>query len=270
MRRIVTVIFIGWFIYLSAEAIDNLRISDLRTLGVGGGGVVETPLFNPALLATQNQNKLYINYYNRYSVSELATVSGGFYYMNDIVPTGFEITSFGYDQYRESLFRLSMGKQIAELWTVGVAVQYSLLQSELFEESSSRVSADIGITFRPVENLLTGLSVLHVPSVQIGDKNIENKHIAPYSIQFGFNWKIVNTMLITGSVENSEEEPVSGSFGLEYSIFDDFKIRSGIRTSPLRPSLGVGYSIAGIDADVGVVFHSTLGASMGIGLSFSF
>ncbi len=270
MRKITTFFILGWLLYLPVHAIDNLRIPDLRTLSIGGGGVTEMPLYNPALLATQTQSRLYANYYNRYSVSELATVSGGFYYLNDIIPTGLEITSFGYDEYRESLFRLSMGKRIAEKWTVGVAVQYVLLQSELFEESSGRISADIGISYRPVENVLTGLSILHVPSIQVGDKNIDNKHIASYSVQLGFNWKVINTVLITGSIDNCDEEPVSGSFGMEYMPFDDFKIRTGVRTSPLRPSLGVGYRIAGIHADIGMVYHSVLGVSMGLGISFSF
>ena len=270
MQKKLLFIFFGGFICLSANAIDNLRIPDLRTLSLGGGGVTETPLYNPALLATLAQSKLYANYYNRYTVNELATVSGGIYFVNDILPAGFEITSFGYDQYRESLFRLSMGKRIAEKWTLGIAIQCTMLQSELFEDNSGRVSSDIGLTYRPVKNVLTGLSLLHIPSVRIGDKNVNNKHIASYAIQLGFNWEVMNTLLITGSLENCEEEPVTGSFGMEYLPFDDFHIRAGIRTAPLRPSLGVGYRIANINADVGMVYHSILGVSLGFGLSFTF
>ncbi|MDR1525446.1 MAG: hypothetical protein LBS79_09395 [Tannerella sp.] len=270
MKRILILFFSGWFVYLTAVATDNLRIPDLRTLSLGGGGVTETPLFNPALLAVQKRNKLYANYYNRYSISELATVSGGFYCVNDILPAGIEITSFGYDEYRESLFRLSTGKQIAHKWSLGVAFQYALLQSALFEESSGRISADIGIMYRPVENVLTGLSILHFPSFKTGDKNIDNKHIASYSVQLGFNWDVLNMVLITGSLENSEEDILTGSFGMEYTPYDDFKIRTGIRTAPLRPSLGVGYRIAGIHADIGMTYHAVLGVSMGVGLSFSF
>jgi hypothetical protein len=266
-----TIIFLcGYITCIQVYAIDNLRIPDLRTLSIGGGGVTETPLYNPALLATLTQHKLYVNYYNRYTVSELATVSGGFYFVNDILPAGLEITSFGYDEYRESLFRLSMGKQIAEKWTIGISAQYMLLQSLLFEESSGRISTDVGIVYKPVENLLTGLSVLHLPSIKVGDKNIDNKHIASYSIQAGFNWKFINTMLITGSLEHNEADPVSGSFGMEYLPFDNFTIRAGLRSSPLKPSLGIGYQWGGLRFDAGMLYHPVLGASMGFGLSFHF
>jgi hypothetical protein len=243
---------------------------------MGGGGATNTPLYNPALLAIQKQSKLYVNYYNRYSVSELASISGGLYYTNNLLPTGFEITSFGYDQYRESLFRLSAGKQIAERWSLGIALQYALLQSELFETSSGRVSADIGVLYRPIENFLTGLSILHVQSVNVGDKNIENKHITPYSAQLAFNWDIVNAMLITGSITHysaiadGDQTSVTGSFGMEYIPFEDFKIRVGVKTSPLSPSIGMGYRLLNIDMDVGILYHTVLGVSMGAGISFSF
>ena len=270
MKNYVMTIVLGCCACLPAMAIDNLRIPDLRTLSIGGGGVTETPLYNPALLATLTQHRLYANYYNRYSVSELATVSGGFYFINPILPVGLEITSFGYDEYRESLFRFSMGKQIAEKWTIGVAVQYSLLQSTLFEEYSARISADVGITFRPVENLLTGISVLHLPSVKLGDKAVDNKHIASYLIQAGFNYQVVNNVLITGTAEHREETRLSGSFGMEYIPLDNFKIRAGLQSSPLKPSFGVGYQLSDICLDVGAHFHKTLGVSMGISISFNF
>jgi len=270
MRQNVILLLVGWFVSLSAAAIDNLRIPDLRTLSIGGGGVTETPLYNPALLATLTRHKLYANYYNRYSVSELATVSAGFYIANNWLPAGLEITSFGYDQYRESLFRLSLGKQVAEQWTVGVAVQFMLLQSELFEQNSGRISADLGITWRPVENVLTGLSILHVPSVKVGDKTVDNKHIASYSVQAGFNWQVMNMVLITGTADYCEEEAVAGSFGAEYMPLEKFSIRAGLRSSPLRPSFGVGYQLADIHFDVGMLYHAVLGVSMGFGISFSF
>ena len=57
---------------------------------------------------------------------------------------------------------------------------------------------------------------------------------------------------------------------MEYMPFDDFKIRMGLRTTPLQPSLGVGYHIAGFNVDIGMVYHSVLGVSMGIGVAFSF
>jgi len=260
---------VGCLFNQSAEAIDNLRIPDLRTLSLGGSPT-ETPLFNPSLLAFQTGSRLYVNYYNRYSVSELATVSGGCYYINNVIPVGFEITSFGYDEYRESMFRLSLGKQLAERWALGVALQYCLLQSELFEESSGRITSDIGLTYKATDEVMLAVSMLHLPSMKVGDKNIDNEHIAAYSFLLGLKWDITSVAMVTGSVEHCKETPLAGSFGFEYMPFDDFGIRAGLRTSPLRPSLGIGYRLGEIKADIGILYHSVLGVSMGVGLSYSF
>ena len=268
--NIIVFLLMGGMVYNIASATDNLRIPDLRTLSIGGGGVTETSLYNPALLANLTNHRLFANYYNRYSVSELATVSGGFYFVNDIIPTGFEINSFGFDAYRESLFRFSMGKRVAEKWTIGIAVQYMLLQSELYTESSGRVSTDLGVTFQPVENVLTGLSILHLPSVKVGDENIDNKDITPYMVQLGFNWQVANTVLITTTAAYCEEDALAGSFGMEYMPAENFSIRAGLRTTPFKPSFGVGYRLGYVQLDVGALYHSVLGISMGLGISFSF
>ena len=70
------------------KATDNLRLPDIRTLGIGGNGVTHTSLFNPALLALHDQKELRFDYYNRYSLKELATISGAFSYPNRILPMG--------------------------------------------------------------------------------------------------------------------------------------------------------------------------------------
>ncbi|MDR3266186.1 MAG: hypothetical protein LBT24_01265, partial [Tannerella sp.] len=193
-----------------------------------------------------------------------------FYFQNDLLPAGLDITSFGYDEYRESLFRLSFGKLLADKFSLGIAIQYALLQSELYQESTGRVSADIGLAYLPVDNLLIGLSVLHLPSVHVGDENINNKHIAPYSMQLGFNYSFISNMSIIGSVEHNKEDKFMGTFGVEYTAFEDFSIRAGMNTAPFSPSLGIGYKIYSVQADVGMVYHPVLGTSMGIGIGYSF
>jgi hypothetical protein len=89
-------------------------------------------------------------------------------------------------------------------------------------------------------------------------------------MQLGFNWQVMNTVLITGTADYCEEDALGGSFGIEYMPIDNFRIRTGLRSSPLKPSFGIGYQLADICLDVGMLYHSVLGVSMGIGVSFSF
>ena len=105
-----------------AKATDNLRIPDVRTLGMGGIGAAHSALFNPSLLAIKTESELRIDYYNRYSLKELATVSGGLCFRNEVLPLGLHIASFGYDAYRESMFRFSAGKLLNANLSLGISL----------------------------------------------------------------------------------------------------------------------------------------------------
>lgn len=270
MKKLLIINLLIYFGFIYIYATDNLRSPDVRTLGMGSNGVVHSSLFNPALLAFYTQKQVRLDYYNRYSLKELATISSNISLPNRILPTGLHIASFGYDKYRESLFRLSFGKQLNKWFSLGIGAQYALLQADLFETDISRLSTDLGIAIHPVENWLIGLSIINFPAIALNDENTDKKHTTPLLIQAGINWQFINNLLITTGATYTEETPFSASIGMEYNPFPDFQLRMGIKTTPLCPSLGAGYQISMFMADVVMVYHSVLGISTGIGLSFTF
>ncbi|MDR1454579.1 MAG: hypothetical protein LBJ01_02905 [Tannerella sp.] len=256
--------------YGYTPARDNLRLPDTRTLGMGGNGVSHAVLFNPALLALQERKEVRTDYFNRYGVKELATVSGGFCFPNRILPAGLHVASFGYDEYRESMFRLSAGKRLNAFCTLGISVQYAFIQSELFESDASRLSTDIGASFQPVDNWLITCSAVNLPSVSLNSEEVDTERIGTYLIELGANWQFIDNLLITGSMAHTMETGWSGSLGMEYRPYNDFHLRTGVRTSPFCPSLGAGYRFAGLTADVVMIYHPALGISTGLGLSCTF
>ena len=270
MNNRVVISFFCCVICCLSKATDNLRIPDIRTLGMGGIGTAHSVLFNPSLLAVPKESELRIDYYNRYSLKELATVSGGLCFRNNVLPLGLHIASFGYEAYRESMFRFSAGKLLNKNLTLGISLQYALLQSELFETSASRLSADFGVSWQVVDNWLITASVINFPSKILKSENIDSERIASYAIEFGVNWQIFNNLLITGGARRNGETPIGAAFGIEYQPFTDFHLRAGVCSTPFRPSLGIGYRFSKIMADVVMIYHPVLGVSTGLGLSYSF
>jgi len=270
MKKSLVILSLLWTGCFRVSATDNLRVPDVRALGMGGNGGAHSAFFNPSLLGLQTERSARVDYYNRYSVNELATGSAGFCFPNPVLPVGFHLASFGYDAYRESLFRLSTGKRLNDAWALGVSVQYAVMQSELFETDPTRMAADIGLAFQPVENVLLGLSVINFPSVSLNEESADSKRIGSYQAELNVNWNMMGDVLLTAGAAHGEETPLSASFGMEYLPFDDFCIRTGIRTSPFRPSLGVGCRLGIIMADAAMIYHPLLGVSMGLGLSCSF
>ena len=262
MKYLLLSLFAGVF-SLYVHGVDNLRLPDVRSVGMGGNVATQSILFNPALIVNKEKKSIHLEYFNRYMLKELGTMSGSFYYPNQLL-------SAGVDKYREMMVRVPVGKRLGDQWALGLGVHYSFLQTDLLENTRSRLSTDLGITFSPIDKLLIGMLIMNLPSVSIGDKEIEIEDFNYYLIQISFQWEIINSLLITGSVGTENENLVVGNFGLEYTAFDSFFIRAGIQTAPLLPSLGIGYNFSCFTIDVASIYHPILGMSTSLGLSFSF
>lgn len=94
-------------VFVSAKGIENLRVADTRVSGLGGATAVYSPLFNPAVTAFLAHRQVRGDYFDPYGMKELGTVSAGLSMPNRLLPFGVHIASFGYEKYRESMFRLS-------------------------------------------------------------------------------------------------------------------------------------------------------------------
>jgi len=249
----------------------NLRLADIRSLGLGGNEVTQSSLFNPALVAFNTIRNAELGYFNRYGLKELSSGYFSVNYPNQYLSAAVNISTFGYEKYRESLFRFPLAKKLSDRWWLGVSVQYALLQTVLYEEQQvSRLSTDVGILFNPVDNLLIGLLISDLPSVRFGDNIASDNSNTPYFIQLGFQWDIINSLLITCSAKYDDEANVCPDFGIEYKPYEQFMFRMGMRGTPLTPSFGVGYVHSFIHVNTVFMYHSILGVSSGIGLAFSF
>lgn len=269
MRKLcLSLFFIGCYIQL--YPVDNLRSPDIRSLGMGGNVSTQSILYNPSLIARRNDKSIHLEYFNRYLLKEASTMSGSFYYPNSLLSAGVDISVFGYDAYREMMIRILGGKQLGEKWTLGLAFHYSFLQAEGLESTSARVSTDFGISFTPIDKLLIGMLIVNLPSVYIGNKDTEIESFKSYLIQIGFQWEVINNMLIAGSLGTTDASLLTGNIGIEYNVSESFYLRMGIQTAPLLPSFGVGYSFAAFIVDSVIMYHPILGMSTGIGVSFSF
>ena len=269
MKYLLSFLFIGMFPFL-VYGIDNLRSPDVRSLGMGGNVVTQSTLFNPALIVYKEKRTVQLEYSNKYTLKELGTISGSFYYPNPVLSTGVDISVFGYDAYREVMLRVLVGKRLSEKWALGVGFHYSFLQSELSEKARGRLSTDVGVTVSPMDNLLIGVLILNLPTVSIGNKELDIEDFDYYLLQIGFQWAVINNLLMVGSVGTDNAHAWIGNMGLEYTAFDAFFLRAGIQTSLLLPSFGVGYHFSCFRVDAAATYHSTLGVSTGVGISFYF
>jgi hypothetical protein len=242
----------------------------MRSLGLGGSETVTSVLFNPSLAAWAEGARLEMNCFNRYSLKELCTLNAGGILPGHFVSTGLHVASFGYDDYRESLFRWATARQLGKRWALGVAVEYAMIQTATDEEDRrSALAADVGLSWYCSERLLLGLTIMNYPSADIGEKHSREK-FTPGTVQAGAQWTMTEAVLVSGNIGYAEGQALDCGIGLECTAFNDFHIRGGMKLSPPLPSFGIGYKYLRFGIDVAGVLHPLLGASSGMGVSYFF
>lgn len=270
MRTILLWVWLLCVSHPSLYGITNVRFADMRSIALGGNESTQSILCNPSLLVRSNQKSIQVNAFNRYLLSELQTINCNVYYPNRLLPVGLNITSFGYDAYRESLFRMVLAKKLSATFSLGVGLQYQVVQTELYRATPSALSSDIGLLYTPVDKLSIGLLIMNLPSVSLSKRGAEHKAFTHYLFQIGFEYQLINNLLITGNLENNSEQVITGSIGLEYAPFDAFRLRAGVGKASFSPSLGVGYSISRFTVDIASIYHPVLGISSGLGIQYIF
>lgn len=263
------------FLYFSVAsfplyATGFLHVTDPRVIALGGNGVVLCSSLNPAVSAFFSDKDLQLSYLNRYALKELNTASLDFHYHNEYLPFGVGVTSFGFDDYRESMFRLSGGKQLGKRWYAGIAVAYYWTQGKLLPYDYSSLAVGAGLIYKPVESFRFGMSVMNMPAIRLSNNNEGDSPNPDYILLAGFSWELLSGCTLSGQLENHEESALSYGVGISYAFLDDVEFRLGLRTDPLLPSGGIGYRFRSFRTDVSASYHQHLGVSTGIGFTYLF
>ncbi|MDR2499087.1 MAG: hypothetical protein LBD28_06570 [Tannerellaceae bacterium] len=249
---------------------DYLRSGDVRSLALGGNEVIFSAMFNPALTAIAPRS-MQLSYFDRYSVKELGAASGCLYLRHPALSGGLHIASFGYDAWRETMFRLPIAKQLSERLSLGVSVQYAILQTELYEDQPAQLSVDAGMTWAPAEGWMLGLLLMNYPSVTFsatGDGRLQE--FMPCRIQLGGQWAANDETLLAATIDCRSFRYIDVHAGIAYRAFERVELRGGIKLASLLPSFGVGYEWEPLAVDMAATYHPVLGFGYGLGMSYNF
>ena len=70
MKYLLLSLFAGVF-SLYVHGVDNLRLPDVRSVGMGGNVATQSILFNPALIVDKDKKSIHLEYFTRYMLKEL-------------------------------------------------------------------------------------------------------------------------------------------------------------------------------------------------------
>lgn len=206
-------------------------------------------------------------YENRFFVKELTW--RGF---AAAIPTpkgtfGLCYSSLGYSLYRESHANLSYGILLAENVSAGVAFDYLNTIISAGYGQANRFTGSAGLTAKITPQIVVATHLFNPFRVNITNDHREK---TPAILKLGIQYIFSKQVCVLAEVEKASLQPINIKFGIEYNPSSLMYIRAGAASYPAQTAFGIGVNYHGLKIDMGSMYHSILGLSPQIGLSYAF
>lgn len=206
-------------------------------------------------------------YENRFFVKEL-TQSGFAAAMPIKKGTfGLSYSSLGYKLYRESQASLSYGMLLGENISAGVAVDYINTKIADIYGNANAFTGSLGLTARITPHVVVSTHIYNPFRAKITNYNNEK---VPTIFKFGAQYIFSKKVFVIAEAEKTSAQKINIKGGIEYNPSSLIYIRVGGASYPTQAAFGVGVNYNGLKIDVSSMYHSVLGVSPQIGLSYAF
>ena len=206
-------------------------------------------------------------YENRFFVKELT--QSGFAAALPIKKGTFGIaySSMGYKLYRESQASLSYGMKLSENVSAGIAFDYLNTKITDVYGQVNAFTGSAGLTAKVTPQIVIATHIYNPFRAKITNYNNER---VPTIFKFGAQYIFSKQVFIVAEAEKISMQKINIKGGIEYKPSSLIYIRAGGASYPTQASFGVGVNYNGLKIDVSSMYHSILGLSPQIGLSYAF
>lgn len=222
---------------------------------------------NQGSLGFVRQNEVGAFYENRFFVKELT--HSGFAIVSPIKKGtfGFVYSSLGYKLYRESQATLSYGMKLNESISAGIAVDYLNTKIADIYGQAHAVTGSIGLTAKLLPQVVVSTHIYNPFRAKITNYNNEK---IPTIFKLGAQYIFSSKVFIIAEAEKTSAQRINIKGGIEYKPSSLIYIRAGGSSYPSQAAFGIGVNYNGLKIDLSSSYHSILGLSPQIGLSYAF
>lgn len=240
-----------------------------RSAGLAHASVSLTDVWaahnNPAGLAFLNVAVAAVDYENRFLLNALSRQAGVFALPFKKGTFGISFSNFGYSLFTQSRYGLCYGMKLGEKFSAGVQMNY--IYTKIPEYGSKAVfAAAAGMLAKPLKNFTIGANVYNLSGVRIAAYNEER---LPVIMRLGMDYQFSEKVFIAMEIEKDIEAKSIVKAGIEYAPVKKFYLRAGLANNPSFSSFGLGVKLKNFQLDLSSTFHSVLGISPQIGLSYT-
>ncbi len=222
---------------------------------------------NQGSLGFVRQNEVGAFYENRFLVKEL-TQSG----FAAAIPVkkgtfGISYSSLGYKLYRESQATLSYGMKLSENISAGIAFDYLNTKIADIYGQANAFTGSVGLTAKLLPQVVVSTHIYNPFRAKITNYNNEK---VPTIYKFGAQYIFSPKVFLVAEAEKTSAQKINIKGGIEYKPSSLVYIRAGGSSFPTQASFGIGVNYNGLKIDMSSSYHSILGLSPQIGLSYAF
>lgn len=257
------------------SATDNRHIG-ARSAGLGNASVTFSDLWsvhhNQAGLAFVERISFGLYYENRFLLPELGLKGGAAALPVGSGVFGLSVSSFGYSLYSESKYGLAYARKFGDNFSIGIQLDY--LQTRIAENYgiSKTLAAEIGVQGKLNENLSIGAHIFNINRAKIAEFLVDSitdyTERAPTILRLGMDYKFSEKVFVAVETEKDMDQKAVMKVGVEYQVSELFYLRVGVSSNPFLSTFGFGVMFKEFRLDFATSYHSVLGYSPHISLSY--
>ena len=240
-----------------------------RAAGMSGASVAMNGFWaqvnNQAGMAQIDQYALAFHYENYYGLDPLSLRSVLFAMPLLIGAWGMNYSYFGDTYLNEQQIAFSYGIQLHPNFSLGAAAKYYQVKSEVEQQKTRKLAADIGFIGQLSNDLHLGV---HISNISKPENHEPSNLLPPTCIAIGAQYRQTYYSIHPELDINFGSDPVF-LLGLEIFPVENFELRFGIRADKeITYSFGTGYSHQGFAIDIAFSKHPFLGFSPYVSLFY--
>ncbi len=269
MKSVFTSLF--FFFFISGNVFSYTDPIGGRSSALSGASSTLTDVWsaqnNQAGLGFKRTFEAGVYYENRFLVKQLST--SAFAAALPIKRGCFGITysGFGYSLYKESHLGIAYGMPLSENFSVGVQLSYLSTQIGDTYGRGQALTGSLGFQGKLGKKVIVAGHIFNPNRAKMTNYNNE---VIPSLIKIGVQYLFSEKVSAVLEAEKSTYHKLNIKGGIEYAPRKELYLRAGASSFPASASFGLGVNLKGFKVDLSSAYHSILGFSPQMGLSYEF
>jgi hypothetical protein len=260
----------AFFLLLAILSLSaNAQFQEGAPQGYGLAGLANGDIWaayqNQAGLASIEGVSAGVSYTNSFLIPELGTGAVAVAVPFKKQTFAISVRSFGYSLYNEGKYGLSYARLLGENLRIGIQFNYQTLKIGEGYGNQNVFTVEGGVQYDVGEHVTLSAHVYNPNQSKVND--FEDERL-PAIIRAGVRYTFNERLFAAADFWKQIDQDPQLHAGLEYWVHPIVALRAGISTAHFQSHFGLGVKAGQFQVDLSTAYHSILGYSPQIALSF--